>query len=70
MVKYTFKLLFILMASALVFMFVFGDVFRGLVWEVLEPFYQQVWREATFNDGYRVKEVLDANFDSLVEVFE
>ncbi len=68
MVGKVFYFLGILLASTLLFLFVFGAPGRMAMWNGMNPSFQQAWRSQTFNDGRDLKGLLDTEFNNITNV--
>lgn len=68
LIKEAFKYVAAMLLSLLLFSLVMSKPAKQLVWNSVEPSFQSTWRDATFDDGRRYKQAIDAEFSSMSEV--
>lgn len=69
-IKQVFMIIGAVVMSLLLYMLVFGQAGRTLMWEALEPVYINEWSEATFNEGNQTSEFLTDTFNTGVDISE
>jgi hypothetical protein len=68
MIKQVFLIIGAMLVSLLLFISIFSDTSRSMVWSVMEPTFIRLWEEITLNDGRLVSELNNEMFYNLKEI--
>lgn len=70
LIKQVFLIVGTMVASLLLYMLVFGDAGRDIVWSAIEPVYINEWDVATFHEGNQTTEHMNDTFNKGVDISE